>query len=203
MSEPLKRSFDIVVAAAAMYSLTPLLVLLAIAVRLDSPGPALYRGTRVGRYGREFQAYKFRSMRVDASMIGPGLTASGDTRITRVGRILRLSKLDELPQLWNVLRGEMSLVGPRPEDPRYVALYNEKQRHVLSVRPGITGPTQLRFRHEERMLAVGDPERLYREVLLPAKLESDQRYIDNCSFHGDIGILALTLVRVAGVRAEW
>lgn len=196
----MKRSLDLVVGAALTLLTAPLWIGIALAIRFTSPGPILYAGRRIGRDGKPFSIYKFRTMRADADRVGPGITAADDPRITRVGRLLRTSKLDELPQLINVLRGEMSLVGPRPEAPEYVQLYDDRQRAVLSMRPGITGPTQLAYRHEERMLLQlaqgGDVERQYREVLMPRKLESDLEYVRSSSILADVRYIAATVRRV-------
>ncbi len=165
--------------------------LIAIAVRLDSPGPILYRAVRVGRHGHPFTMLKFRTMRVSAE--GPPITAAGDDRVTRVGARLRRHRLDEFPQLWNVIVGTMAPVGPRPEDPRYVDLDDPIQMIVLSVLPGITGPSQLAFRGEAELLARGDLDEIYRTEILPAKLEIDRRYVDERSFLGDLRYVAATL----------
>jgi len=188
-----KRLFDILCAALGLALLAPLLFLLALWVKLDTPGPVFYRQERVGRHGKPFLIHKFRSMRTDA----PGLqiTVGADPRITRSGRFLRASKLDELPQLWDVLRGAMSLVGPRPEVPRYVALYPAELRAiVLSVRPGITDPASLQFRHESELLArAADPEREYVEVLMPQKLRLACAYVETASLAQDLRIILRTL----------
>jgi lipopolysaccharide/colanic/teichoic acid biosynthesis glycosyltransferase len=136
--------------------------------------------------------YKFRTMLADADRTGPAVTGASDPRVTPVGRVLRATKIDELPQLLNVLRGDMSLVGPRPESPRYVALYDQRQREVLSVLPGITGPTQLRYRHEERILTGEDVERQYCALLMPVKLESDLEYVRTRTAVGDFRVLVAT-----------
>jgi lipopolysaccharide/colanic/teichoic acid biosynthesis glycosyltransferase len=189
----MKRLFDLIVAISALILLSPVLVGIALAVWLSSPGPALYRGVRVGRDGREFSILKFRSMRV-ASQTTTEITVHRDPRITAAGRFLRASKLDELPQLWNVVRGEMSLVGPRPEAQRYVARYTPEQREVLKVRPGLTGLTQIYFRDEERLLRGKQPERYYQGALLPAKLEIDRFYALHRTFWLDMKIIILTTV---------
>jgi lipopolysaccharide/colanic/teichoic acid biosynthesis glycosyltransferase len=174
--------------------LAPLLVLIAVAVKLESRGPVLFAAERVGRAGRRFRMRKFRTMRVDAG--GPRVTTAEDPRVTRVGRLLRRTHFDEAPQLWNVLVGDMSLVGPRPEDPRFVDEGDPAQRRVLSVRPGITGPSQLAFAGREgALLGREDPERDYRERVLPAKLAADAAYVERRSFAGDLAILARTLFR--------
>lgn len=189
----LKRGFDVLASAAGLLILSPLLVGVAAAISLTSPGPIFYKATRVGRGGQEFSLYKFRSMVVDADKRGPGITTSGDPRITRVGRLLRRSKLDELPQLINVLRGDMSLVGPRPEDPRYVALYNPEQREVLKVRPGITSLASVNYRHEEELLSGQDWEQVYVQEILPLKLALDLEYARNANLWTDCVLIFRTL----------
>ncbi|MFT7721721.1 MAG: sugar transferase [Roseateles sp.] len=190
-----KRLFDLLCAALGLLVLAPLLLLAALWIRLDSPGPALFRQTRVGRFGVPFTIHKFRTMRVAP---GAEITVGADPRITRAGRWLRATKLDELPQLWDVLRGAMSLVGPRPEVPRYVALYPEALREVvLSVRPGITDPASLAFSHEAELLAAAsDPEREYCEVILPAKLRLSADYAARASLAADLRLILRTLGRV-------
>lgn len=190
-----KRLFDILAAGLGLALLSPLLLLTAAWVRLDSPGPVLFRQTRVGRFGVPFTIHKFRTMRVAP---GAAITVGADPRITRSGRVLRATKLDELPQLWDVLRGAMSLVGPRPELPIYVALYPDDLRdRVLAVRPGITDPASLAFSHEAELLAAAaDPEREYREVILPAKLHLSAAYAAQASLATDLRLIALTLARV-------
>ena len=189
----MKRLFDLCVASLLLILASPLLTIIAVAVKLDSRGPVLFRATRVGRDGQRFTMFKFRTMRHDQAEPGAPITAFGDPRVTRVGRLLRSSKLDELPQLLNVVRGDMSLVGPRPEDPHYVDLYDDEQRAVLQLRPGMTGPTVTQFRHEERILAASDdPEKTYINDVMPAKLDIDLTYVRNHSFRGDLKILAST-----------
>lgn len=190
-----KRLFDVFCAGLGLLLLSPMWILVAIWIKLDSPGPVLFRQERVGRFGKPFFIHKFRSMRVDAPALGPQITVGGDPRITRSGRFLRASKIDELPQLWDVFRGAMSLVGPRPEVPRYVALYTPEQRElVLSVRPGITDPASLQFRHESEILArAADPEREYVEVILPAKLQIAGDYVRHASVWGDLRLILATL----------
>jgi lipopolysaccharide/colanic/teichoic acid biosynthesis glycosyltransferase len=190
-----KRLFDIVCAAGGLVLLSPLLLLAAVWIKLDSPGPALFRQTRVGRFGAPFTIHKFRTMRVEP---GAAITVGADPRITRSGQLLRQTKLDELPQLWDVLRGAMSLVGPRPELPHYVALYPADLRErVLAVRPGITDPASLAFSHEAELLAAAaDPEREYREVILPAKLKLSADYAATASLATDLRLIFATLGRV-------
>jgi len=188
-----KRLFDILASGLGLLLLLPLLLAVALWIKLDSPGPVFFRQERVGRFGRHFWIHKFRSMRVDNA--GLQITVGADPRITRSGRFLRASKIDELPQLWDVLRGAMSLVGPRPEVPRYVALYPAELRDiVLSVRPGITDPASLQFRHESEVLAqAADPEREYVEVVMPAKLALARRYVEQASLWGDLRLILSTL----------
>lgn len=195
-----RRLLDIVVAFLALLLLSPLMGVLAIWIRLDSPGPALFRQARVGRGGRIFQMHKFRTMTVDAPTRGLPLTVGDDPRITRSGRWLRRRRLDELPQLWDVLRGEMALVGPRPEVPRYVAHYPPALKdRVLSLRPGLTDPSTLAALDEAAVLAAAaDPEREYIEVLLPRKLQVAADYAERASLRSDLGVLAQTLRRLLG-----
>ena len=190
-----KRAFDIVVAGLGLLLLSPLLVALGLWVRLDSPGPAFFRQERVGRFGRTFRIHKFRTMVDVAPALGPQITVGADARITRAGAWLRARKLDELPQLIDVLAGSMSLVGPRPEVPRYVALYPAALRdRVLSVRPGITDPVSLQMADEsERLARAADPEREYVEVLMPAKLRAAAAYAERATLWSDLQVLARTL----------
>lgn len=199
----LKRLFDLIFAGMALLVLSPLLAGLALWVKLDSAGPVFFRQVRVGRMGREFRIYKFRTMRVDAERFGPQITIGADGRITRSGQFLRRYKLDELPQFINVLLGDMSIVGPRPEVPRYVALYSQTQRDViLSVRPGITDIASLEYRDENDLLGQStDPERTYVEQVMPAKLALCERYVRERSFINDLVIVARTMgVFVPGQR---
>jgi lipopolysaccharide/colanic/teichoic acid biosynthesis glycosyltransferase len=198
----LKRGLDLFVAAAALMLSAPLLALVALCIRLDSPGPVLFRQERVGLGGRVFRIRKFRTMVVDAPARGLGITVGADPRVTRVGRVLRRSKLDELPQLLDVLAGHMSLVGPRPELPGYVALYPPELRAlVLGVRPGITDPASLKYADEATLLAAAaDPEREYREVLLPAKLRESADYIRGATLASDLRVLARTAALLLGRR---
>ncbi|MBV8502061.1 MAG: sugar transferase [Paucibacter sp.] len=189
----IKRLFDIVCSGLGLLLLSPLLLALALWVKLDSPGPVFFRQERVGRHGRPFWIHKFRTM--GAGSPGLQITVGQDARITRAGAVLRGAKLDELPQLWDVLRGAMSLVGPRPEVPRYVALYPAELRElVLSVRPGITDPASLAFRDEsERLAKAADPEREYVEVVMPAKLAMAADYARHASFASDLRLILGTL----------
>lgn len=194
-----KRLFDISASVGALIVSLPVIAIVALFVRFDTPGPVLFRQVRVGRGGRLFSILKFRTM-VDRPVGQDGeITIHRDPRVTRSGKFLRHWKLDELPQLWNVLRGDMSVVGPRPEVPRYVALYPQPERDlVLSVRPGITDPASIKYRSEAEMLAgAADPERLYREVILPDKLSLAAHYARNVSLRGDLSIIMQTLHKVA------
>ncbi|MBV8469217.1 MAG: sugar transferase [Burkholderiaceae bacterium] len=195
-----KRLFDIMLSGLGLLLLSPLLVLLALWIKLDSPGPVMFRQQRVGRHGRLFDIHKLRSMRVDAQSEGPQITVGADPRITRSGRFIRAAKLDELPQLWDVLRGAMSLVGPRPEVPRYVALYPEDvKRLVLSVRPGITDLASIEYRNESELLArAQDPEHEYVHVVMPRKLAYAVQYAKTHSLAGDLRILWRTVRVVVG-----
>ena len=194
-----KRLFDLIFAGAGLVVLAPLLLGIALWIKLDSAGPVFFRQQRVGRFGVLFRIHKFRTMRDDAPAHGPQLTIGADPRITRAGRFLRASKLDEVPQLFDVLTGTMSLVGPRPEVPRYVALYPPALRDkVLSVRPGITDPASIEYRDESALLATAaDPERVYVEQVMPAKLRRAARYVDEISLRGDLRLIGATL------RALW
>jgi lipopolysaccharide/colanic/teichoic acid biosynthesis glycosyltransferase len=185
----------VIVAALGLLLLGPLLIAIALWIKLDSPGPVFFRQERVGRGGVLFRIHKFRSMRADAPLAGPQLTVGADPRITRAGQLLRRTKLDELPQLIDVLAGSMSLVGPRPEVPRYVALYPAALRDkVLSVRPGITDPASIEYRDESALLArATDPERVYIEQIMPAKLRCAASYVDRMSLANDVRLIGATL----------
>ncbi len=190
-----KRLFDLLFAFAALLLLSPLLLLLALAIRFDSPGPVFFRQERVGRLGVLFRIHKFRTMRVDAQAHGLSITVGQDARITRVGHWLRHYRLDELPQFLDVLLGRMSLVGPRPEVPRYVAHYPPALRaRVLAVRPGFTDPAALAHIDEAALLATAsDPEREYIERILPAKLALQAAYAERATLRSDLWVLGRTL----------
>ncbi len=193
VSNWVRRLFDILVAGSGLLLLSPLFVLVALGIKLNSSGPVFYRAQRVGKDGDLFRLFKFRSMVSGADKKGPGITVSGDARITSVGRFLRRTKIDELPQLLNVLLGDMSLVGPRPEDPRYVAHYTPEQRQALQVRPGITSAASLAYRHEEQMLAGADWEETYRTQVLPAKLAIDLDYLAHRTLLSDLRLILDTI----------
>ena len=186
-----KRAFDVFFSTGALLVLAPLLLVVALWVMLDSAGPVFFRQWRVGMRGREFQIFKFRTMRTDAQVNGPLITVGEDLRITRSGAFLRKYKIDEFPQFINVLIGDMSVVGPRPEVPRYVALYPSSTREmVLSVRPGITDLASIEYRDENGLLGrSADPESTYVNVVMPAKLGYCERYVRERSFLGDLSII--------------
>lgn len=197
-----KRMFDLLASGIGLVLLSPFLLLTAIAIKLDSPGPVFFRQERVGRDGRIFRIFKFRTMVPGAEHRGSLITAGNDARVTRVGAFLRKYKLDELPQLLNILAGHMSLVGPRPEVPLYVACYPEDIRAlVLSVRPGIADRASIAYRHENELLGqADDPHLLYVQEVLPAKLRYCVDYVRNRTFWGDLAIIFATLWAV--VRVE-
>ncbi|GAA4994783.1 sugar transferase [Actinopolymorpha pittospori] len=193
----MKRLFDVVVSAVMLVLLSPLLLVVAVLIKLSSPGPAFFRQERAGRHGRIFRIHKFRTMR---KVPGFAVTSDTDPRITAVGRILRATKLDELPQLFDVLAGTMSLVGPRPEVPRYVEHWPPAARpRILSVRPGITDPASIAYRNESAELALApDPEEYYLSVVLPRKVEMYLAYVADRTWLGDLRILAQTACAVVG-----
>jgi lipopolysaccharide/colanic/teichoic acid biosynthesis glycosyltransferase len=189
----LKRSFDFIVSGVGIVILSPLFILIAFAVYHSSDWPVLYRAKRVGQWGKEFHLYKFRSMVVDADRQGSGITSSYDSRITPIGHFLRQTKLDELPQLINVFRGEMSLVGPRPEDPRYVRLYKFEQRAILQYRPGITSKASLQYRNEQQMLSGPNWDQTYIEIIMPSKLNIDLEYAQRANLLSDLVLIFQTI----------
>ena len=190
---PAKRWFDLVISGAALIVTSPILCAIALRITFDNNGPVFYRGTRVGRGGREFRMYKFRTMVVDADRIGGPNTPDDDSRLTPSGRILRRYKLDELPQLFNVIAGDMSLVGPRPQVPQEVANYTSEERELLSVRPGITDWASLRFRNEgEILIGHSDPDRAYAELIRPEKMRLGLEYVRRGTLVDDVKILVAT-----------
>lgn len=193
-----KRLFDLLLSSLGLLVLAPLLLLIALLIKLDSPGPVMFRQERVGRYGQPFRIHKFRTMRHEPAGQGLQITVGADRRITRVGGFLRASKLDELPQLLDVWLGEMSLVGPRPEVPRYVAHYPADVRDkVLSVRPGITDIASIEYRDESAVLAsAADPEHAYIHEVLPHKLALAAQYVDRSSVALDLWLIWRTLVAI-------
>lgn len=190
----MKRLFDFTAASLALALLSPVFLIVALFVKVTSPGPAFYCGKRVGRRGRIFKMYKFRTMVANADRLGGSCTSEGDARVTRSGYWLRKFKLDELPQLLNVLVGDMSLVGPRPEVPEYVQLFTPEERAILSVRPGITDWASIWDRDEAQALAGhADPERAYLELIRPEKIRLQLEYVRRRSFATDLAILFATL----------
>lgn len=195
----MKRCLDIFLAALGLLVLSPVFVLAAILVKWTSPGPVFFRQERVGKDFEPFEIMKFRTMSVDAPLRGGQLTAGRDPRITRVGGFLRATKIDELPQLINVLRGEMSFVGPRPEVPRYVDHFREDYEELLSVRPGITDLASLKYRHESELLGQAiDPEDLYLQSILPDKIALGKQYLRHRSLSLDLKLICKTVLRMAG-----
>ena len=190
----LKRALDVAVAALLLLLMLPVLALVALAVLLESPGPLFYRAERVGRNGRPLRMLKFRKMPPDAR--GPRVTVAGDRRLTHVGALLTRTRLDELPQLWHVLRGEMSIVGPRPEDPSFIALRPEDFAQILQAKPGMTGLSQLAYADERELLRPEDPVGDYVARVLPQKCALDRLYLGGASVRRDLGILWWTLVAV-------
>ena len=193
----LKRLMDIVISGGALLVLWPVLVLIALAIKIDDPGPVFYRQVRVGKDGKEFRIYKFRTMVVDADKKGLQITVGKDNRITRMGAFLRKTKLDELAQLINVFKGEMSFVGPRPEVPKYVAMYTPYQRQVLLVQPGITDYASIAYRNENDLLeGAEDPERMYIDKIMPDKIELNMKYLHEISPLADIRLIFSTIIAV-------
>lgn len=192
----MKRVFDALFSATALVLLTPFLLVIAAVVAAESRGGAFYHQERIGRNGVPFRLHKFRSMQVHRE--GAQVTlGTSDPRITSVGRVLRNYKLDELPQLWNVVKGDMSLVGPRPEVAKYVALYTDEMREVLTVRPGLTDPASIAgFDEGERLEAAADPERHYREIIMPEKVQQQLAYVRSATFGSDIRVIARTFFRI-------
>ncbi|WOC32994.1 MULTISPECIES: sugar transferase [Caproicibacterium] len=193
-----KRVFDIVVSALMLVILSPLLLLTAAAVKADSKGPVFYRQVRVGRYGRNFRIFKFRTMVQDADKKGLAITVGEDPRITRVGRLIRKCRLDEIAQLLNVLNGTMSFVGPRPEVPKYVDAYEDAYMATLLVRPGVTAPSSIYFRNEDEILAASDadPEVTYVKEILPTKMRLNLEYLDSISVWNDVKVMFQTVKAV-------
>ncbi|WP_456237060.1 sugar transferase [Caproiciproducens faecalis] len=189
-----KRAFDVVVSLLILAVLSPFLLLLALAVKIDSKGPAFYRQVRVGRYNQDFKIFKFRTMVQDADKIGPPLTVGDDPRVTRVGKLIRKLRLDEFSQLLNVLDGSMSFVGPRPEVRKYVNAYTPEYMATLLVRPGITATASIAFKDEDSLLdAAEDPEKVYVEQILPPKMAYNLEYLKNISVLKDIKIMFQTV----------
>ena len=195
----MKRLFDILFSGVMLLLFLPAFIVIATAISIDSRGGVFFGQVRVGKDGVNFRMWKFRTMRPQAEQSGQLTVGSSDSRITRAGYFLRKLKVDELPQLWNVFKGDMSVVGPRPEVPRYVALYTDDQRRVLSIRPGITDYASLQYFSESDLLAASeDPEQTYIEQIMPAKLKLNLEYVSNYGLLEDLKIIALTGLRVFG-----
>lgn len=193
----LKRTFDIVVSFIGLLILSPIFLIIAIAIKLDSKGPVFFKQERIGKDGKEFRIFKFRTMVVDAEKKGMQITVDGDSRITKLGHFLRKSKIDELPQLINVLIGDMSFVGPRPEVPKYVAMYDENQRSILKIRPGITDIASIEYRDENLLLAKSkNPEETYIQEIMPRKIELNVEYIKKISLTYDIRLILKTICKI-------
>lgn len=193
----IKRFFDLSVSLFGIIILSPILIMISILIKIDSRGPVFFKQVRVGKDGKHFKIFKFRTMVVDAERKGMQITVGKDPRITRIGHILRKAKLDELPQLFNVFLGEMSFVGPRPEVPRYVEMYNESQKNILKVLPGITDLASIEFRNENDILAKSsDPEATYINEIMPKKLDLNAEYIRNLSVIYDIKLILRTILVV-------
>lgn len=192
-----KRVFDIVVSALILLLLSPVFLLLAAAIKIDSKGPVFYRQVRVGQYGQDFRIFKFRSMVQDADKKGLALTTEGDSRITRVGKLIRKCRLDEFSQVLNVLEGTMSLVGPRPEVRKYVDAYEPEYLATLLVRPGVTATASIQFKDEDELLnSGGDPEEIYIHQILPEKMRYNLEYLDHISVWQDLKIMVQTVLAV-------
>jgi lipopolysaccharide/colanic/teichoic acid biosynthesis glycosyltransferase len=193
----IKRVFDVIVAAVGLLLLTPLLLLVSLLIKFDSPGPVFFTQERMGRKFRSFRIYKFRTMVPDAPRLGGKITAGADPRITRTGRYLRWTKVDELPQLFNVLKGDMSVVGPRPEVRQYVELFRSDYEEILQVSPGITDLASMHYRHEAELLGRSEnPEDLYVKEILPEKIKLAKEYLHRSSFFFDIVVLLKTFVAI-------
>jgi lipopolysaccharide/colanic/teichoic acid biosynthesis glycosyltransferase len=195
--EMIKRIFDISFSMIGLIILSPLLLIIAYLIKKEDGGPIFYRGVRIGQFGKPFRIFKFRTMVVNADKIGGPSTADDDPRITKIGKILRKYKIDELPQLINVLKGEMSIVGPRPEVPFYVNMFTEEEKRILDVKPGITDWASLWDCDEGAILAGSpDPEKTYMEKIRPIKIKLQLRYVDNHSFFTDLKIIFLTILTI-------
>ena len=192
----LKRTIDILLSIFLILLLWPLILTVAVVIKLSGPGPVFYRGIRTGLSGKPFRIFKFRTMVQNAEKLGGPTTGTNDKRVTKIGRLLRKTKLDELPQLFNVLLGDMSLVGPRPEVLEYTALYNEDERIILSMRPGITDYASIEFADLDDRVGSTDPDRYFRERIMPRKTQLRMKYVLEWSLWEDVKILWMTLARV-------
>jgi lipopolysaccharide/colanic/teichoic acid biosynthesis glycosyltransferase len=192
-----KRGFDFITSTIGFLLISPILLIIAVLIKITSKGPILFKQKRVGKNALVFNILKFRTMVVDAEKVGRQITVGNDSRITKVGIFLRKYKLDELPQLINVIKGDMSLVGPRPEVPKYVELYNENQKRVLEVRPGITDYASIEYRDENSILGnVENPEEYYINIIMPHKIDLNMKYIENNNVFIDIAIIFKTIFNI-------
>ena len=192
VQDTMKRVFDFSLSLTGLILLSPLMLLIALAVKLSSPGPVFYRGTRTGRFGKPFRIFKFRTMVANAEKLGGTTTGREDSRLTKIGRIVRSCKFDEIAQLINVLKGDMSFVGPRPEVEEYTRLFSEEEKRILSVRPGITDLSSLKFHDLQAHVGSDDPDKVFRESILPQKNALRLQYVNERSFHGDLAIILQT-----------
>ncbi|MBE6071935.1 MAG: sugar transferase [Clostridium butyricum] len=192
----IKRVFDVIASGVGIILLSPVLLIIALIIKKESDGPVFFKQVRVGEKGKNFEILKYRTMVVDAEKLGRQITVGNDNRITKIGGFLRKYKLDELPQLINVFKGDMSLVGPRPEVPRYVEMYNEEQRKVLEVKPGITDLASIRYRDENELLGTAeDPDDMYINTIMPDKLALNLEYINKSNIFFDIYIIIKTIIK--------
>lgn len=197
LNDVLKRTMDVILSLTGLVIISPLLFIISMCIKLDSRGPVFFKQTRVGRYEEPFQIFKFRTMIVDAEKKGKQITVGKDSRITRTGQFLRKYKLDELPQLINVLIGDMSLVGPRPEVPKYTAYYTNEQKRIFEIRPGITDYASIKYRNENEVLAKSkDPEKTYIEEVMRDKLSLNLKYLDQQSVINDVKIIFMTIIAI-------
>ena len=197
MNNFFKRGFDFITSTIGFLLISPILLIIAVLIKITSKGPILFKQKRVGKNALVFNILKFRTMVVDAEKLGRQITVGNDSRITKVGIFLRKYKLDELPQLINVIKGDMSLVGPRPEVPKYVELYNENQKRVLEVRPGITDYASIEYRDENSILGnVENPEEYYINIIMPHKIDLNMKYIENNNVFIDIAIIFKTIFNI-------
>lgn len=198
----LKRIFDIVFSIFGILFFLPVFIIIGVLIKLDSKGEIIFKQIRVTKNGKEFKIYKFRTMREDTEN-NKQITIGKDSRITKIGNFLRKTKLDELPQLFNIIKGEMSFVGPRPEVPKYVAYYTDEQKEILKVRAGITDYASIYFSNESEILGQqSDPEKYYIEEIMPHKIKLNKKYIDNMGIITDIKIIILTILKIAGVELK-
>lgn len=199
----IKRIFDLFFSISGVIILSPLLILFSVVIKLTLQGEVFFKQKRVGQDGKTFKIYKFRTMVKDAESKGKKITVGKDIRITKIGHFLRKYKLDELPQLFNIIKGEMSFVGPRPEVPEYVKYYNNKQREILEVKPGITDYASIYFSNESELLGkVDNPDEFYINYIMPYKIKLNQKYINNINIFHDLKLIIMTILKVAGIKYQ-